>query len=145
MKYLCLLFFILILEISAQAKIAGTVLSDNKQPLLRASIILTDTHDNIIAFVFSNKDGSFSLNTDQYGSFNLQITAAGYEKKNIPISFIKKNSVIDFNAIELSRDKVKEIKEVVITRNTPIRLKKIRLNIMCRVSPTEQNAMWKNC
>ncbi|WP_312288474.1 carboxypeptidase-like regulatory domain-containing protein [Chryseobacterium gleum] len=141
MKYLCLLFFILILEISAQAKIAGTVLSDNKQPLLRASIILTDTHDNIIAFVFSNKDGSFSLNTDQYGSFNLQITAAGYEKKNIPISFIKKNSVIDFNAIELSRDKVKEIKEVVITRNTPIRLKKdtTEYNVQSFSNGTERN------
>ncbi|WP_100075155.1 carboxypeptidase-like regulatory domain-containing protein [Chryseobacterium camelliae] len=141
MKYLCLLFFILILKISAQTKIAGTVLSDSKQPLLRASIILTDTHDNIIAFVFSNKDGSFSLNTDQYGSFNVQVTAAGHEKKNIPISFIKKNSVIDLNAIELSRDKIKEIKEVVITRNTPIRQKKdtTEYNVQSFSSGTERN------
>jgi hypothetical protein len=47
MKYLCLLFLISIFKISAQAKITGFVLSDNKQPVLRASVVLTDSQDNI--------------------------------------------------------------------------------------------------
>jgi hypothetical protein len=141
MKYLCLLFLILFLKISAQTKITGIVLSENKQPLVRASVILTDSQDNIITFVFSNKDGSFLLNTEKFGNFNLQITAMGHEGRSIPVSFIKKNSVIDLKLIELDPDKVKEIKEVVITRTMPIKLKKdtIEYNAQSFSNGTEQN------
>lgn len=141
MKYLCLLFLILILKISAQTKITGIVRSENKQPLLRASVILTDSQDNIIAFVFSNRDGSFLLNTEKFGNFNLQITAAGHANKNIPVSFIKKNSEIDLKSIELQADKVKDIKEVVITRTTPVNLKKdtIEYNAQSFSNGSEQN------
>ncbi|WP_353151006.1 carboxypeptidase-like regulatory domain-containing protein [Chryseobacterium sp.] len=127
MKYLCLLFVILFFKISAQTKITGIVVSENKQPLVRARVILTDTQDNIITFVFSNKDGSFLLDTEKFGSFNVEITSVGYIRRNIPVSFIKKNTVIDLKSIELSKDAVneaKEIKEVVITRSTPIKIKK---------------------
>lgn len=141
MKYLCLLFLLLILKISAQTKITGIIHSENKQPILRASVILTDSQDNIIAFVFSNKDGSFLLNTDKFGNFNLQINATGYIKKNIPVSFIKKNSVIDVRSVELEIDKVKEIKEVVITRTKPINIKKdtIEYTAQSFSNGTEQN------
>ncbi|MCY1661024.1 carboxypeptidase-like regulatory domain-containing protein [Chryseobacterium sp. SL1] len=144
MKYLCLLFFILILKISAQTKITGIVHSENKQPLARARIILTDTQDNIITFVFSNKDGSFLLNTEKFGTFNLEITSMGYAGKNILVSTIKKNSVIDLKSIELASDKVKEakeIKEVVITRITPVRLKKdtIEYNAQSFSNGSERN------
>lgn len=141
MKYLCLLFLISIFKISAQAKITGFVFSDNKQPVLRASVVLTDSQDNILAFVFSNRDGSFLLNTDKFGNFNLQITSSGYIKRNIPISLIEKNTIIDLKSIELSSDRLKEIKEVVITRTNPIRLKKdtIEYNAQTFSNGTEKN------
>ncbi|MCI3936504.1 carboxypeptidase-like regulatory domain-containing protein [Chryseobacterium aahli] len=112
------------MKISAQTEIKGVILSEDKQTLPKASVILTDSQDNIITFVFSNRDGSFLLNTDKFGNFTLQISSGGYVKKSIPVSFIKKNTVINLNTIELQTDRVKEIKEVVITRTTPIKLKK---------------------
>ena len=141
MKFLCLLFLILFLKISAQTEIKGWVLSENKQPVSRANVILTDSQDNIITFGFTDKDGSFLLNTSKYGSFNLQVSAMGYVKKSIPVSFIKKNTVIDLNIIELETDKIKEIKEVVITRTTPIRLKKDTIEYIAQSfsNGTEQN------
>ncbi len=141
MKYLCLLFLLLILKISAQTKITGIIHSEHKQPLLRASVILTDSQDNIVTFVFSSKDGSFLLNTEKFGNFSLQITAAGHTKRIIPLSFIKTNSLIDLKSIELEPDKVKDIKEVVITRTTPLNLKKdtIEYNARSFSNGTEQN------
>ncbi|WHF52204.1 carboxypeptidase-like regulatory domain-containing protein [Chryseobacterium gotjawalense] len=141
MKYLCLLFLILSLKISAQTEIKGFVLSENKQPISRANVILMDSQSNISTFVFSNKDGSFLLNTDKFGDFTLQFSAMGYVKKSMPISFIKKGTVIDLETIELEADKVKEIKEVVITRTAPIKLKKdtIEYNAQQFSNGTEQN------
>ena len=141
MKHLCLLFLILSLKISAQTEIKGLIISESRQPVSRANVILLDSKDNIMTFVFSNKDGSFLLKTDKFGSFNLQISAMGYVKKNIPVSFIRKGTVVDLNAIELDTDKVKEIKEVVISRNTPIKIKKdtIEYNAQNFSNGTEQN------
>lgn len=141
MKYLCLLFLILISKISAQTKISGIVLLENKQPVFRANVILTDLNDNIITFVFSNKDGSFLLDTDKFGKFTLQISAPGHIKKSIPVSFITKNSIIALNTIELEKDKVQDIKEVVLTRTNPIRIKKdtIEYNAQSFSNGTEQN------
>ena len=141
MKYICLLFLILFLKISAQIEIKGLIVSESKQPVSRANVILTDSQDNIITFVFSNKDGSFLLNTDKFGNFTLQISAMGYLKKNIPVSFIKKETIIDLKTVELEADKIKEIKEVVITRTNPIKLKKdtIEYNAQSFSNGTEQN------
>lgn len=141
MKHLCLLFLILFLKISAQTEIKGFVLSENKQPILKANVILTDLQGNIITFVFSNEDGSFLLNTDIFGAFTLQISAMGYIMKKIPVSFIKRGSNIDLKIIELDADNTKEIKEVVITRTTPIRIKKdtIEFKAQSFSNGTEQN------
>lgn len=124
MKYLCLFFFLLFLQISAQTKITGIVMEENKQPLRRASIILTNSDGTIITFVFSNKDGSFLLSTELLGKFNLEITAAGHISKNIPVTFIRKDNEINLEDVILDGEKTKDIKEVVITRTTPIKIKK---------------------
>ncbi|KXH84401.1 carboxypeptidase-like regulatory domain-containing protein [Chryseobacterium kwangjuense] len=141
MKNLCLLLFLLFLKISAQTEIKGFIVSEEVQPVSRANIILTDSQDNIITFAFSNKDGSFLLKTDKFGDFILQISAMGYSAKKIPISFIKKGTSIDLKTIKLEIDKVKEIKEVIIKRTTPIRLKKdtIEYNAQSFSNGTEQN------
>ncbi|WP_139785406.1 carboxypeptidase-like regulatory domain-containing protein [Chryseobacterium phocaeense] len=141
MKNLCLLLFLLFLKISAQTEIKGFIVSEEVQPVSRANIILTDSQDNIITFAFSNKDGSFLLKTDKFGDFILQISAMGYSAKKIPISFIKKGTSIDLKTIKLEIEKVKEIKEVIIKRTTPIRLKKdtIEYNAQSFSNGTEQN------
>ncbi|UOE39387.1 carboxypeptidase-like regulatory domain-containing protein [Chryseobacterium oryzae] len=141
MKYLFLLFSILFLKISAQTEVKGLVVSENKQAVSRANVILTDTQDNIITFVFSNKDGSFLLNTDKFGHFNLQISAMGFITKKYSVSIIKRGENVDFKTITLETDKVKEIKEVVISRTSPIKIKKDTIEYSAKSfsNGTEQN------
>ncbi|WP_185151631.1 carboxypeptidase-like regulatory domain-containing protein [Chryseobacterium sp. SN22] len=90
MKHLCLLFILLFLKVSAQTEIKGFIISENNQPVSRANVILIDSKDHIITFVFSNKDGSFLLNTDKFGEFILQISASGYTKKTFRFPSLKK-------------------------------------------------------
>lgn len=141
MKFLCLSFIILFLKISAQTEIKGIVWSENKQTVSRANVILTDSQDNIITFVFSNIDGSFLLNTDKFGNFNLQISAMGYISKKFPVSIIKRGESKDFKSIILETDKVKEIKEVVINRTSSIKIKKDTIEYSAKnfSNGTEQN------
>lgn len=141
MKYLCLLFIILFLKISAQMEIKGWVLSENKQPISKANIILLDSQDNILTFVFSNKDGSFLLNTEKFGNFTLQISAMGYISKKFPFYVIKRGENFDLKKITLESDKVKEIKEVVISRTAAIKIKKdtVEYNVLNFSNGTEQN------
>jgi len=141
MKYLCLLFTILFLKISAQTEVKGIVWSENKQSISRANVILTDSQDNIITFVFSNKDGSFLLNTDRFGNFNLQVSAMGYISKKFPVSMIKRGESKNFKTIILETDKVKEIKEVVISKTSPIKIKKDTIEYSAKSfsNGTEQN------
>lgn len=141
MKYIFFLFLIVFSKISAQTEIKGFVLSEDKQPIYRANIILTDSQDNIITFVFSNKDGSFLFNTDKFGNFNLQITAMGHLSKKMPVTVIKKGENFDLKTIALEIDKVKEIKEVVISRTSPIKIKKDTIEYSAKSfsNGTEQN------
>lgn len=141
MKYLCLLLLILYLKVSAQAEVKGFVFSQDKLNISRANVILSDSQDNIITFVFSNKDGSFLLNTNQFGNFTLKITAMGFTEKKIPLSIIKRGENFDLKNIYLEKQNVNEIKEVVVTRSSPIKLKKDTIEYSAKnfSNGTEQN------
>lgn len=124
MKKLCLLFIILFIKISAQTEIKGFVLSDKNSFIHRANIILLNQNDDIETFVFSNKDGSFSFFTERIGFYKLKITSLNYLPREIDINITRKNQVIDIPKIVLSEDKVREIKEVIISKASAIKIKK---------------------
>lgn len=139
MEKLSLLFLFLFLKISAQTEIKGFVFSENKTPISRVNIILSNSKEQIETFAFSNKDGSFFLSTEKVGQFTLQVSGSNYSPKKITISINQKNQIIDLKTIAL--EKVQDIKEVVITRANPIRIKKdtIEFNVKNFASGTEQN------
>ncbi len=139
MKKLWLLVLFLFLKISAQTEIKGYVFSDNKTPISRTNLILFNDKEQIETFGFSNKDGSFLLSTEKVGAFTIQIAGLNYSSKKITITINQKNQIIDLKTIEL--EKVQDIKEVVIKRTTPIRIKKdtIEFNVKNFASGTEQN------
>lgn len=141
MKYLCLILIIVFYKISAQTEIKGVVFSEYKKEISRANVILMDSHDNIITFVFSNKDGSFLLNTDQFGNFKLQVSATGYITKKIPVAIIKRGENFDVKSIYLERQDVKEIKEVIVSKSNPIKIKKDTIEFTAKnfSNGTEQN------
>ncbi len=141
MKHLYLLFLLFFLKVSAQSEIKGLLMSETNHPLYRANIILADKEDNTLAFVFTNKDGSFLLKTDKFGDMQVQITAVGYQNKKFPIRIIRKNTEIDLKTIVVDHKREKEIKEVVIKRSSPIRIKKDTIEYTTKnfSTGTEQN------
>ena len=115
------MFFI---KISAQTEVQGIVISDTNVPVVRANIILLNAVNEIETFGFSDKTGSFSVYTDKFGTFKLQIKSLNYDPKEIEITIIQKNKKINLGNITISQLKESEIKEVIITRENPIRIKK---------------------
>lgn len=115
------MFFI---KISAQTEVQGIVISDTNVPVVRANIILLNAANEIETFGFSDKTGSFSVSTDKFGTFKLQIKSLNYDPKEIEITIIQKNKKINLGNITISQLKESEIKEVIITRQNPIRIKK---------------------
>ncbi|SFH83899.1 carboxypeptidase regulatory-like domain-containing protein [Halpernia frigidisoli] len=141
MKFFTILFIIFSLKISAQTEIRGSVIDDHKRPLASVNIILLNSKDNIITFVFSSKDGSFVINSQKTGDFKLKITALNFHPNILDISIINKNKPIDLGKITLVQLKETEIKEVVISRKIPIRVKKdtIEYSVKSFSNGTEQN------
>lgn len=124
MKNVWILFLILFIKISAQTEINGIVISDTKDSVIRANIILLNAKNEIETFGFSDKTGSFSVSTDKFGTFKLQIKSLNYNPKEIEIHIFQKNQKINLGNITISKLKESEIKEVIITRQNPIRIKK---------------------
>lgn len=139
-RILIILLFIN-LKVSAQTEIKGVVFSGSERLVANANIILLDSQNNIITFVFSNKDGSFVLNSPKTGDFKLKISALNFHPRILDISIVSKNKPIDLGIITLVQLKETEIKEVVISRKIPIRVKKdtIEYSVKNFSNGTEQN------
>lgn len=141
MRYLCLFFIILFLKTSAQTQIKGLVLSETKKPVSNANVILSDPQGNIITFVFSNNDGSFLLNTDKFGQYNIQVNAMGFISSKFPVSITKREQTLYFENIILETDKLNEIREIVISKTRPITIRKDTIEYSAKrfATGTEQN------
>jgi hypothetical protein len=109
---------------SAQVTVKGTLLSSDGKPVGRANVLLMDKDNNIDCYTFSDSGGVFNLVTQNYGDFTLEINAMGYLSKKEKVSFIRKGIVVDLKSVILEKIKTEDIKEVVISRTQPIKLKK---------------------
>lgn len=127
-------------QVLAQTAVEGKVLGHGQQPLLRANVVLLDKENSIVAYTWTDKNGQFSLKTDQFGEFNLEIAYNNYTRFSKSISIIERNKNFDLGTIQLDKD-VTEIKEVVITKANPIKIKKdtVEINAASFRSGTEQN------
>lgn len=141
MKYFLILFLIISNIIFGQTEVLGKVYSDSGKPISSANLILIDEQSNIITFVFSNKDGIFVLNSPITGDFKLKITALNFHPTILDITISNKNIPIDLGKITLVQLKETEIKEVVISRKIPIRVRKdtIEYSVKNFSNGTEQN------
>ncbi|WP_407481635.1 hypothetical protein [Elizabethkingia meningoseptica] len=141
MKILCLLCIILFANIFAQTEIKGIVVDSNGHSLNNGNIILTNIKGSIETFVFSNKDGSFFLSTNKIGRFNLEFRYPNFYAKSIIIDISEVNKKIDIGKVKVTEIPEREIKEVVISRSTPIKLKKdtIEFKVSDFSKGTEQN------
>ncbi|MDF0720231.1 hypothetical protein P0M11_09510 [Kaistella sp. PBT33-4] len=124
MKHLCVLFTILFIKISAQSEIKGIAVAENGQPIVRANVILFNAANEIETFGFSDKTGSFSVSTQKTGNFTLQLTAFNHQPKKVELLLNSGTKIVDLQSVEISKIPEHEIKEVVITRQNPVRMKK---------------------
>ncbi|WP_124643197.1 carboxypeptidase-like regulatory domain-containing protein [Amniculibacterium aquaticum] len=121
-----IIFFIIILFSKytfAQVFAEGFVFDENsKTPIFNASILVSNLNNEIIAYTFSKNNGEFKINIKNAGEYKFSINKAGYEKVEQQIHLNSANNIkINF---DLSKVKIKEIKEVIITSSKPIKIKK---------------------
>ena len=78
MKKFFLLFFIpVIVTFAQQSSIKGKVINDKAVPILGATILIVGTTQGTSA----NENGYFEIKNLPAGSYNIQISAVGYEKQ----------------------------------------------------------------
>ncbi len=122
--FVCFLFLVLSLDLSAQKSIIyGTVKDEKNEPIISASIILKDSTETIISYTYSNESGSYSLQTNKTGQFTLVANSVGFEQKNVRVKIEINNEkkAIDFNLTP----SVIELKEIIIVQTSrPVTIKK---------------------
>lgn len=81
LKNLLIIFIIIIpLVVSAQsASIKGRVISENLQPVIGANIIIVETGQGDA----SDENGYFEIENVAYGSYTLEVSSIGYEKRKL--------------------------------------------------------------
>jgi hypothetical protein len=123
MKHLLsFLFFLFACNfIQSQSTISGTIKDAGNKPVAFANVFLKNKESQtIVAFVQANKEGKYSLNTNETGSFNVVFTAISFKLAVFPI-IIKTNTyhIQDASLI----DEVMVLNEVIITAEKPIVIK----------------------
>ena len=108
MKFIYLYFIVgCTMMINAQNKISGTVTDSNNNPIPSATVSLPEIHKE----TSTDKDGKFTLNNIQQGTFKLLVSFMGYETQTQTIS-------LSGNEIQLSIVLTKAIKhmdEVIVS------------------------------
>src|SRR5690606_27048604 len=119
-KTLSTLLFILLTTVSlhAQTVCKGTVISNAKEPIPNVSVLIKDASDNILQFGFTNAKGAFSINTENEGSFVVEVNKMGFEKKQQPLN-ITKNSK-EYNLTFTLEESNEVLEDLVIEIDNPI-------------------------
>ena len=92
------------------------IIKDGKEPLEMVSVTLKNENNDILTYATSDKDGNYSLNTDNIGDgYSVVFSKYGFEEQIHTLSKneIKANRQLDIFLKEES-EKIKDIKEVVI-------------------------------
>lgn len=106
----------------SQSEVSGVVTSIDGKSIVSASVIAKDTSNKILAYTSTSMQGSFELKLEIQNTVVLYINAIGYEKKSIEISkeYLSQNKTIEIQLLKREF----EIKEVIIKKDLPIKIKK---------------------
>lgn len=133
------LFFFYSLNLFGQYYIQGTVVDSDKIVLQQVSIILMESDNStIIDYTFTNKNGSYKLELNSIGLFNLKYSHLGYGTKiiQLEVNEIQKYYYVDI----ILQEKDLYLDEIIIQAERPITIRNDTVNIKARyfVSGTEQ-------
>lgn len=112
---------------SQTSSIKGKVISDKAQPVIGANIILVGTNIGAAA----NEKGVFEIKNAQYGFYDLEISAIGYEKRKIsnflvnestkPLTVVLKEIAIETEQVIVSASKFEQRIEDLTVSTTIIK------------------------
>ncbi len=120
------LFFLPILLINSQTiKLKGRVITEDARPVYGANIIVSGTTNGAAA----DENGYFEIGNINLGTNTLQVSAIGYEKKNItisvsqiskPITIVLRSTIIETDQIIISAGKYEQKREDLTVSTTVI-------------------------
>lgn len=137
--YFHAIFLLSFLESFGQITISGKVYATDCLKLQQASVVLTDTtKSNILAYTFSDTEGTYKLETKRSGKFILKFSHLGYSTKIINLEIATNTNEKIINAF--LREKTTDLDEVIIQAEQPFSIKKDTINVKTKyfVDGTEQ-------
>ncbi len=84
MRYILTLLFLvfIVIAMTAQHAVQGTVVDEQKEALLGATVVLLEPVDSaMVAFAISDSDGQFTLDDVETGNYLLQLSFVSYSSK----------------------------------------------------------------
>jgi hypothetical protein len=89
------LFSFCLLSAYAQKQIKGKVKDQHAKPIPAVMVSLKDKEGNTLGFSRSNEKGDFNFSTDETGTdLFLEFSVLGYEKKNVSLNELGKNTEV---------------------------------------------------
>lgn len=123
---------------SQTMKLKGTV-KDNSSDLTSVSVILKDSiSTSIIAYTYTEYDGTYELITDKRGEFNLVFSSLGYASKTIPVILNSDTNELKIDVV--LTEKQMDLDEVIIQSERPITVNNDTISLKTKffVDGTEQ-------
>lgn len=109
--------------INAQNKLKGTVLSNNKEPMINSNILLYNAKDSILVKgVITNLNGNFSLENIAIGQYFITASYTGYVDFTRQLEIT--NSISDLGTIVLTED-ASQLNQVTVIGKKPFFEQKI--------------------
>ena len=109
------------ISLQAQTVCKGTVVIFDKQPVANASVLIKDSADNILQFGFTNTRGIFNIQTENEGSFSVEVNKMGFVKQQQPLTITKDKK--EYNLTFTLEESVEELEDLVIEIDNPIQLR----------------------
>ena len=143
-KTLLSLLLILLTTVSlhAQTVCTGTVVSVTREPIPNASVLIKSTEDHILQFGFTNAKGAFSINTENEGSFVVEINKMGFEKQQQPLSITKDKNEYNLNFTLEESNEV--LQDLVIEIDNPIQQRGDTLSYDAKAFSTGREVVVEN-
>jgi hypothetical protein len=117
----------ILLNSFSQTTIKGTVYDEAKTPLASANVVLKDSLNKaILAYTYTNINGTYILNTDNIDSFILVFSSLGFGRKTIPLELKKNQKEVKIDVI--LKEEPMNLDEIIIQAERPISIKKDTIN-----------------
>ena len=118
-----LFLFVSICHLRGQYVVQGQIVSNEGNVLVDATIICRSRENKIVSYTISDSGGSYQLKIPAEGSYFLEFSSLGFDKKLIPIQF--DNTAYETINLDVILDKnYMVLDEVILAENRPILIKK---------------------